>query len=52
MKLKAMSNIGSYEERLKNFTWSLASNELDYKDGQVINIGWYVRQDLPSRQSR
>jgi acetyl-CoA synthetase len=36
-----MSNIGSYEERLKNFDWSFAENELEYRDGDVINIGWY-----------
>jgi acetyl-CoA synthetase len=36
-----MSNIGSYEERLKNFSWSISEKELDYKPGQVINIGWY-----------
>ncbi len=36
-----MSNIGSYEERLKNFNWSISEKELDYKPGQVINIGWY-----------
>lgn len=36
-----MSNIGSYEERLKNFDWSISEKELDYKDGNVINIGWY-----------
>jgi acetyl-CoA synthetase len=36
-----MSNIGSYEERLKKFRWSLAENELGYKDGEVINIAWY-----------
>lgn len=36
-----MSNIGSYEERLKNFDWSIAEKELDYKDGDNINIGWY-----------
>jgi acetyl-CoA synthetase len=36
-----MSNIGSYEERVKNFGWSIAEKELDYKDGDVINIGWY-----------
>ena len=26
---------------LKNFAWSMAENELGYKDGDVINIGWY-----------
>jgi len=36
-----MSNIGSYEERLKNFNWSISEKELDYQDGDVINIGWY-----------
>lgn len=36
-----MSNIGSYEERLKNFDWSMAEEELGYKKGDVINIGWY-----------
>jgi acetyl-CoA synthetase len=36
-----MSNIGSYEEGLKNFDWSLAENELEYRDGNTINIGWY-----------
>ena len=36
-----MSNIGSYEERIKNFDWSIAEKELGYKEGEVINIGWY-----------
>jgi len=36
-----MSNIGSYEERLRKFDWSLAENELGYRDGDIINIGWY-----------
>ena len=36
-----MSNIHSYEERIKNFDWSISEKELDYKDGDVINIGWY-----------
>ncbi len=36
-----MSNIGSYEERLRKFEWSLAENELGYRDGDIINIGWY-----------
>lgn len=36
-----MSNIGSYEERLKNFDWSIAEKELGYKNGDNINIGWY-----------
>lgn len=36
-----MSNIGSYEEHLKNFSWTLAEEELGYKPGDPINIGWY-----------
>jgi acetyl-CoA synthetase len=36
-----MSNIGSYEERLGNFNWSAAENELEYCKDEIINIGWY-----------
>ena len=36
-----MSNIISYDERIKNFDWSIAEKELDYQPGNVINIGWY-----------
>jgi acetyl-CoA synthetase len=36
-----MSNIGSYEDRIKNFDWSISEKELDYQPGNVINIGWY-----------
>lgn len=36
-----MSNMGSYDERLKNFTWSIAADELGHKDKEVVNIGWY-----------
>ncbi|MFZ4706259.1 MAG: acetate--CoA ligase [Bacteroidales bacterium] len=36
-----MSNIGSYDERVKNFDWSIAEKELEYHPGDVINIGWY-----------
>ena len=36
-----MSNLGSYDDRLRNFAWSIAENELDYKPGEIINIGWY-----------
>ena len=35
-----MSNIGSYEERVKDFSWSIAEKELGYTGGP-INIGWY-----------
>jgi acetyl-CoA synthetase len=36
-----MTHIGSYEQRLKNFNWSIAEKELEYQPGNVINIGWY-----------
>ncbi len=36
-----MPHIGSYEERIKNFDWSISEKELGYKDGDIINIGWY-----------
>ena len=36
-----MSNIGSYDERIKGFDWSIAEKELNYKDGDLLNIGWY-----------
>ena len=36
-----MSNIGSYDERIKDFSWAIAEKELGYKAGDVINIGWY-----------
>ena len=36
-----MSDFISYEERLKDFDWSIAEKELEYKYGDVINIGWY-----------
>ena len=35
------SNIGSYESRLKDFSWSISEKELGYKKGDPINIGWY-----------
>jgi acetyl-CoA synthetase len=36
-----VSNIGSYEERLKNFNWSQSESDLEYKDGDTRNIAWY-----------
>jgi len=35
------SNIGSYEERLRDFDWSVSEKELEYRKGDIINIGWY-----------
>jgi acetyl-CoA synthetase len=36
-----MTNIKSYDERIENFDWSISEKELDYKPGDIINIGWY-----------
>jgi acyl-coenzyme A synthetase/AMP-(fatty) acid ligase len=36
-----MSNIGSYTERIKNFSWSQSEKELEYRENDLINIGWY-----------
>jgi acetyl-CoA synthetase len=36
-----MSNIGPYEERIRDFDWSISEKELGYQAGDVINIGWY-----------
>jgi acetyl-CoA synthetase len=36
-----MSNIGSYEQGVRDFSWSISEKELDYTPGNVINIGWY-----------
>jgi acetyl-CoA synthetase len=36
-----MFNIGSYDERIKEFSWSISESELGYQAGDTINIGWY-----------
>jgi acetyl-CoA synthetase len=36
-----MSNIGSYEERVKVFDWSHAEQEIEYNAVENKNIGWY-----------
>jgi acetyl-CoA synthetase len=48
MEALVMSNIGSYEERIKNFDWSIAERELGYNAGDVINIGWYCSDRICS----
>ncbi|MEN8151754.1 MAG: acetate--CoA ligase [Planctomycetota bacterium] len=37
-----MSNIGNYEDRVADFSWSLAEEELGIKEGDPINIGWHI----------
>jgi acetyl-CoA synthetase len=36
-----VSNISSYEEKLKDFDWTFVERELDYQKGDNLNIGWY-----------
>ena len=36
-----MSNIGSYEERYKNFDWKISEEELGFGKNGPINIGYY-----------
>lgn len=36
-----MSNIGSYEQRYKNFNWKLSEDELEYGRNGMYNIGYY-----------
>ena len=36
-----MSNIGTYQDRVDNFDWSVSENELGYRHDDIINIGWY-----------
>jgi len=35
----ALSNIGSYEERLKDFDWGIAKEILGWEEGELLNIG-------------
>jgi acetyl-CoA synthetase len=35
-----MSHFGSYDDAVKNFSWKIAEEELGYKAGDMINIGW------------
>lgn len=41
-----MSNIGSYEKRVKDFDWSIAKKELSYKEGDPLNIGYYCSDKI------
>ena len=34
-----MSNIGSYEQRLRNFDWGIAKDVLGWREGELLNIG-------------
>ncbi len=36
-----MTNIGDYDTKRKDFDWNFAKEELEYKDGARLNIGYY-----------
>ncbi|HDL03704.1 MAG TPA: acetate--CoA ligase [candidate division Zixibacteria bacterium] len=36
-----MTNLGVYEEKIKDFSWEISERELGYKQGDNINIGEY-----------
>jgi acetyl-CoA synthetase len=46
-----VSHFGSYEERIKDFSWLISEEELEYEPGNVINIGWYC-SDRICRQGK
>lgn len=44
-----MSNIGSYKERVKDFSWDMAREVLDWKEGELLNIGAMCSDRICSR---
>ena len=44
-----MSNIGSYEDRLSDFSWDTAKRLLDWYDGEALNIGAMCSDRVCSR---
>jgi acetyl-CoA synthetase len=39
--IPAAPNIGSYDERVKRFDWTMAEAELGWREGEPLNIGEY-----------
>jgi len=44
-----MSNIGSYEEKSKNFDWQLSARELEYGKDGIYNIAYYCSDRIVER---
>jgi acetyl-CoA synthetase len=44
-----MSNIGSREDRLKGFDWSVAEKELGIEKGSKFNVGWLCSDRICKR---
>lgn len=36
-----MSELPTYDDLTKSFSWSIAEKELEYSPGDIINIGWH-----------
>lgn len=36
-----MSELPTYDDLAKSFSWSIAEKELEYSPGDIINIGWH-----------
>lgn len=41
-----MTFFGNYEDRMKNFSWSIAEQELEYNEDKPFNIGWHCSDRL------
>jgi len=39
---KQLANIGSYEERIRNFDWKIAEREMGFEPGDPVNLGWHL----------
>ncbi|RKZ06006.1 acetate--CoA ligase, partial [Candidatus Fermentibacteria bacterium] len=44
-----MSNIGSYNDGMKDFNWDIAKDILDWKEGEILNIGAICSDRICSR---
>ncbi len=46
-----MSKSVTYEDRLRGFDWSIAERELEFREGEPLNIGWHC-SDRICRQGK
>jgi acetyl-CoA synthetase len=47
-----LSNIGNYEERLKDFSWDVARDVLGWEEGELLNIGHICSDRVCARGGR
>jgi len=43
-----MAHFGDYDEIRNNFSWSIGEKELEYREGNAFNIGWYCSDRICS----